>query len=649
MSQLAPNLFQRRFQDLLEIGRAHLPALAPDWTDHNAHDPGITLMELLAWTAEAQLYSLSRLRRDERASYAALLGIAPAGTQGASGLIWPDRLDVNAPAATFGKSIVLPEETIINVKDIEQQTFRPMHKLLWAPGRIERIETRSANGRTADHTATNKRGGLPYLPFGERAGRREVLAITFMCRDNAGLFGDNPQSAKGALWPIGVLVASPSGGPSETVVTAQTERSLLSATLVAGKDRFALRIASDSSRGMLTTGALLLDLDGVKGSPTTFTLELRALDGLPLPPRLLRLEPNVIPIRQGRTITSELHIANGMPDWSFALNVPGLRFAAGEEPVTLEVGEPNGVVNAWRRCERLSEHGPNERVYELDAKAGEVTFGNGVNGRIPPAESQVLATYAVSDGEQGRVARNRKWKVTGIEGTFGVNLDPITGGAASSDWLLERREARRRSRADHALVSASDIEMAALALPLLEVSRAWVPEPDRFAPRTGVVTLVALRARPVGEEPEQVPETAQWLQTIRRRLAARMPLGARLVVVAPRYVPFSIDAVLEAQAGRNPSAIEEQVKQELKARLALVAAATGDTPRRPGVPVTLRDVTAWLRAVAGVKRVVQLQLRDARGRPLERKEVAVPRGGLPRWNPARSTIEVRRPELGRPR
>ena len=66
MKALAPNLFQRRFQDFVEMGRARLPSLAPEWTDHNAHDPGITLMELLAWVAEAQLYSLSRMLRDER-------------------------------------------------------------------------------------------------------------------------------------------------------------------------------------------------------------------------------------------------------------------------------------------------------------------------------------------------------------------------------------------------------------------------------------------------------------------------------------------------------------------------------------------------------------------------------------------------------
>jgi hypothetical protein len=29
--------------------------MMPDWTDYNAHDPGITLLEVLAFTAEALL------------------------------------------------------------------------------------------------------------------------------------------------------------------------------------------------------------------------------------------------------------------------------------------------------------------------------------------------------------------------------------------------------------------------------------------------------------------------------------------------------------------------------------------------------------------------------------------------------------------
>jgi hypothetical protein len=649
MSKLAPSLFQRRFQDLMEIGRARLPSLAPEWTDHNAHDPGITLMELLAWVAEAQLYSLSRLRRDERVAYAALLGLAPAGTQAASGLLWSDRLDSNSPVTTFKESIVISKDAIINVMDDETPTFRPSHTLLWVPGHIEKLETRSANGKTTDHTITNERGGLPFLPFGERTGRRDVLKLTFACRDTSGLFGSNREDDKGALWPIGVLVAPPLGGAVEPATSADAGRSSLGATLVADDERIALRIAADSTQGFLTTGAILLNFDNVTSPPSklkTFTIELRSPKGFARPPRVLRIEPNVIPILQGHTIPSELHVATGMPDWSFVLNAPGLRFASGEEPVTVEVGEPSGL-KTWSRCPRLSESGPHDDVYEFDVETGQVTFGNGVNGRIPPAESQVLATYAVSDGEEGNVARNRKWKVTGVEGAFGVNPDPITGGAATSGWIDDRRKARRRSRDDHALVSADDIETAAKALPLLEVARAWVPQPDDRVPRTGVVTVVVLRSRAGGKEPEKPPETGQWLEAIRRSLTARMPLASRLVVAAPRYVEFSIQAVLEADSNRNPSEIKKKVEGELQKRLALVDASTGVPPRPPGVPVTQRDLAAWMRATDGVKRVVQLVLSGADGKSIA--QVSVPGHGLPRWNSGSSTLDVQRPQNGRPR
>ena len=125
MSVLTPNLFTRRFRDFLEIGHARLRPLAPDWTDHNAHDPGITFMELLAWVAEAQVYSLSRLRRDERASYAALLGLQQKGTTAARGILWADRQDPSSPFLTFVRSMVLPADTVINVAG-EEFSYQPV-------------------------------------------------------------------------------------------------------------------------------------------------------------------------------------------------------------------------------------------------------------------------------------------------------------------------------------------------------------------------------------------------------------------------------------------------------------------------------------------------------------------------------------------
>src|SRR6185295_7524052 len=162
-----------------------------------------------------------------------------------------------------------------------------------------------------------------------------------------------------------------------------------------------------------------------------------------------------------------------------------------------------------------------------------------VNGRLVPDQSDVLTTYAVSDGEQGNVGRNRKWQVAGFQGVTGVNLEPISGGVASPGWEAQRRDARERSKNEHALVSSDDIETAAKELPLLEVARAWISTPAVGTPRTGEVTLVAMRARTGSIEPVQAPETSRWLDAIRRRLSPRMPLGARLAVVAPTYVPFS--------------------------------------------------------------------------------------------------------------
>jgi Baseplate J-like protein len=614
VTPLAPDLFERRFGDLVEIGRARLPALAPDWTDHNAHDPGITLIELLAWVAEAQLYSLSRRpRRDERAAYEALVGLGSGGTQPARGVIW---LDPSSAAAMFSESVAVSREAVVNVVGEETPTFRPTHDLVFMPGRIERLETRLAAGGTIDHTATNERGGTPFLPFGESGARRDVLAMTFRARSEI----------KGGLWAIGVRGVWASGLPLGThrpQGRPEAHTPPLEATLVANGNRFALPVVSDTTSGLLASGALLLDLGGVKTSSRDFTIELRAREGFARAPRFLKIEPNVIPIEQGRPVARELHVANGLPGWSFNLDVPGLRFAAGEEPVTIEVAEPAGL-HVWKRTGEIDNHGPDDRVFALDARRAEIAFGNGINGRTPPPESQILVSYAVSDGERGNVARNRKWSVGGFEGAFGVNYDPIAGGAAPAGAIDQRRDARRRARGEHALVSSEDIAAAAKELPLLEVARAWVQPAHDDAPRTGAVTLVVMRA--------DGSETVRWLEAVRRQLVARIPLGTRLIVAAPRYSDFSIRAGVAGGPGRDPVAIEAAVRRELGKRLSL-------TVRKPGVSVTRRDVAAWLRGVDGVKSIAELRLiRDGR----QQDEIKVSRGGLPRLDSARTTIEVRR-------
>ena len=43
------DLDTRGFDELFEAARARIPRYAPEWTDFNDSDPGITLLQLYAW------------------------------------------------------------------------------------------------------------------------------------------------------------------------------------------------------------------------------------------------------------------------------------------------------------------------------------------------------------------------------------------------------------------------------------------------------------------------------------------------------------------------------------------------------------------------------------------------------------------------
>jgi len=58
---ILPNLDDRTYADLAEEGRALIPTCAPEWTNHNPSDPGITLVELFAYLTEMLIYRLNRV------------------------------------------------------------------------------------------------------------------------------------------------------------------------------------------------------------------------------------------------------------------------------------------------------------------------------------------------------------------------------------------------------------------------------------------------------------------------------------------------------------------------------------------------------------------------------------------------------------
>jgi len=75
---LPPNLDDRSWQDMVNQARALIPTYAPQWTDHNASDIGITLIELFAYLVEGLTYRLNQVPEANYVAFLNLLGVARA-------------------------------------------------------------------------------------------------------------------------------------------------------------------------------------------------------------------------------------------------------------------------------------------------------------------------------------------------------------------------------------------------------------------------------------------------------------------------------------------------------------------------------------------------------------------------------------------
>jgi hypothetical protein len=417
MKSLAPNLFDERFDDLMKIGRARLRALAPEWTDYNAHDPGITLMELFAWTSEAQLYSLARMRRDERAAYAAFLGIKTGGTRGAAGVIWPDRSDPNSPVASY------PRDDGAVAGHGDQPGRHPSADVqaagqtLWVPGRIRSLRSQTARGGGAatDLTMSNQRGNLTFF-------RSESVRVPWRCWRST--TSATIRAAFSAQIEKRRRMRCGDRRSRGTAVDRINERfdPANEKGIVANRGDARRRrrplCGSRCSRhdaGLLASGVLMLDLSSVPTSPEAFTIELRSPRGFARPPRWLRVEPSVIPVLQGRVVSNELNTSIAKPNWCFTLANPGVRFEADKEPVSVMIVDPDTRLELpWKRVDRLVDQGPTSPCTSTTHRRT-----NHLRQRrersVGARQAQVLATYAVSDAEQGNVGRNRKWQVAGFQ------------------------------------------------------------------------------------------------------------------------------------------------------------------------------------------------------------------------------------------
>ncbi len=147
MATALPNLDDRRWDDLVQDAVALVPLHAPDWTDHNAHDPGVTLIELFAFVTERQIYRVNRVPEMRKWRMLGLAGLAPLPPQ-------PTRVVAAFSLAEGAAPAALPPTTEVSAGGIP---LRLSQGLTVAGTRIASLK-RSAGGAAIDLSGALARG-----------------------------------------------------------------------------------------------------------------------------------------------------------------------------------------------------------------------------------------------------------------------------------------------------------------------------------------------------------------------------------------------------------------------------------------------------------------------------------------------------------
>jgi hypothetical protein len=223
----------------------------------------------------------------------------------------------------------------------------------------------------------------------------------------------------------------------------------------------------------------------------------------------------------------------------------------------------------WHEVPNFYGSAARDRHYVLDRVRGEITFGDGTFGMIPPAlpGNIRMATYRSGGGAAGNQPAGAISKLsTAVPSVQKViNWLPASGGTDAEETaaLLERasHEVRHRRRAvtfedfeDLAVLASRDVARAK-CVPLYDLSSASGPRHKL----PGVVSVVVL---PRLSEPEPTPDSA-LLDRIRTFLDQwRLPT-LETVVVGPEYVRVNVTAEIAVSDLNDSSDVENAVRQEL--------------------------------------------------------------------------------------
>lgn len=290
----------------------------------------------------------------------------------------------------------------------------------------------------------------------------------------------------------------------------------------------------------------------------------------------------------------------------------------GPDAVAVTLDETERPVEVWVRWHEVPDFygsGARDRHYVVNHLTGEVSFGDGLNGMIPPrgAGNLRLKFYQTGGGHAGNrpagTINELKTTIPYIDEVS--NAEPSAGGAdAESRESLIRRGPRTIRHRDRA-VTVQDYEDLAL-LASSEVARVkCFPVQDLDAGldldgwKQGVVSLVVV---PRSTEAKPYP-TLELLDAVRDYLEPRRAAEVvRLVIVGPKYVRVTVTAEVVPESAEAAGNLEAEVAGALAHYLHPLTGGSEERGWSFGRKPHASDLYAVIESVAGVGYVRSLKL-----------------------------------------
>lgn len=275
------------------------------------------------------------------------------------------------------------------------------------------------------------------------------------------------------------------------------------------------------------------------------------------------------------------------------------------EEVKNEAGKVVDSWVRWKAVEDFSDSGPKSRHYVLDGATGEVAFGDGINGMIPPiGTDNIKASYKSGGGVGGNVADGEVVVLkTPIAGAKRVS-NPLPAEGGSDTETLEsvfRRGPHLIKHMDRAVTLEDFERLAKNSSSEVARTRCYV-----VGSRLKIVVI------PKGGEDRPTP-TPGLLRTVKRYLLERSLntiTEKRVVVSGPNYkeVRVAVSVVPTSTEGVVP--LEQAVTKRLKDYLHPLRGGPDGEGWRFGRDVHLSDIYSLLEGVEGVDHVENLLLND---------------------------------------